>query len=49
VSADALMSSLRNRRPPVIARISEGRVLIDLRTVAPEEEPHLRAALNALA
>jgi L-seryl-tRNA(Ser) seleniumtransferase len=48
MSADALMSSLRNRRPPVIARISEGRVLIDLRTVAPEHEPHLRAALSAL-
>ena len=48
VSADAVMSTLRNRRPAVIARISEGRVLVDLRTVAPEQEPHVLAALSAL-
>lgn len=48
VSADALMSTLRNCRPPVIARISEGRVLVDLRTVAPEQEPDVLAALSAL-
>ncbi len=49
VSADALVTTLRNHRPPVIARISEGRVLLDLRTVAPEQELHVLAALSELA
>ncbi len=35
---------LRECRPPVIARVDEGRLLIDLRTVAEEEEPLLLAA-----
>ncbi len=35
--------------PPVIARIEEGRVLFDLRTVFPEEEPLLVAAIVAAA
>lgn len=49
LSADDVLKSLRDRRPPIIARISEDRVLLDLRTVAPDEEPHIRAALNDLA
>ncbi len=48
VSADTLLSTLRNRRPAVIARISEDRVLLDLRTVAPEEERFVRDALSEL-
>lgn len=48
VSAATLLTALRNRRPAVIARISDERVLIDLRTVAPEQEPLVRDALNAL-
>ncbi len=48
VSADTLLTTLRNRRPAVIARISEDRVLLDLRTVAPEEEHFIRDALSDL-
>lgn len=39
---------LRAGHPPVIARIEEGRLLLDLRTVFPEEEEELRRALQAL-
>jgi len=38
---------LRAAPVPVIARIEEGRLTIDLRTVAPEEEDALVAALEA--
>ena len=48
VSAATLLTALRSRRPAVIARISVERVLIDLRTVAPEEEHLVRDALNDL-
>ena len=40
---------LREGDPPVIARIEDGRLLIDLRTVLPEEEDKLAAALQALS
>jgi L-seryl-tRNA(Ser) seleniumtransferase len=39
---------LRAGEPPVIARIEEDRVLIDLRTVFPEEEDELAAAVRAV-
>jgi len=39
---------LRLFSPPVIARIADGMVLIDLRTVSPEEEAELIEALAAL-
>ena len=48
LSADTLLTTLRNRLPAVIARISEDRVLVDLRTVAPEEEHFVRDALSDL-
>jgi L-seryl-tRNA(Ser) seleniumtransferase len=38
---------LRAGDPPVIARIEDGRLLLDLRTVLPEEEAELAAALKA--
>jgi L-seryl-tRNA(Ser) seleniumtransferase len=38
---------LRAGDPPVIARIEDGRLLLDLRTVLPEEETELVAALKA--
>jgi L-seryl-tRNA(Ser) seleniumtransferase len=38
---------LRAADPPVIARIEKDRLLLDLRTVAPEEEPALLAILAA--
>ena len=43
----ALERRLRAGEPPVIARIEGERVLIDLRTVFPEEEDELAAALQA--
>jgi L-seryl-tRNA(Ser) seleniumtransferase len=39
---------LRQRHPPVITRIEENRVVLDLRTVAEEEEPELLVALESL-
>ena len=45
-SASLLEARLRRGRPPVLVRIQEDRVLLDLRTVAPEEEPALLAALR---
>jgi L-seryl-tRNA(Ser) seleniumtransferase len=41
----ALERRLRTGDPPVIARIEDDRLLIDLRTVHPEEDPQLAAAL----
>jgi L-seryl-tRNA(Ser) seleniumtransferase len=40
---------LRNSDPPVIARVDEGRVLLDLRTVFPEQDAAIAAALGLLA
>jgi L-seryl-tRNA(Ser) seleniumtransferase len=40
---------LRAADPPVIARIEDGRLLLDLRTVFPEEEEELTRALRNLA
>jgi L-seryl-tRNA(Ser) seleniumtransferase len=40
---------LRASDPPVIARIEDGRLLLDLRTVFPEEEEELKQALQALS
>jgi L-seryl-tRNA(Ser) seleniumtransferase len=47
LSADALEGRLRRARPPVVARIFDGRVVLDLRTVAAEEEAELLDALAA--
>ncbi len=47
--ATAAERRLRAHDPPVIARIEDGRLLLDLRTVFPEEEEELAAALQALA
>ncbi len=48
LSASALEETLRLGRPPIIARISEDRVMLDLRTVAADEEEDLLNALAAL-
>lgn len=40
---------LRSGSPPVIGRIENNRILIDLRTVLPEEEEELVGALQALS
>jgi L-seryl-tRNA(Ser) seleniumtransferase len=47
-SADAVATRIRQARPPIIARIEDGRVLLDLRTVAEAEDSVLAAALAAL-
>jgi len=49
LSADELNARLRAHTPPVIARIDEGRVLLDLRTVFPEQDANLTTALASLA
>ncbi len=48
LSADEVESQLRHFSPPVIARIADGLVLIDLRTVDDREEPDLLRALASL-
>jgi L-seryl-tRNA(Ser) seleniumtransferase len=47
VSADTLLARLRSQDLPVIARAHEGRVLIDLRTVFPEQDQAVTSALRA--
>lgn len=50
LSADELASRLRHLRPPVVARIAEGRLVLDLRTVATDEDDLVATALaEALA
>ncbi len=47
-SADDLERRLRSNNPSVIGRVSEGKLLLDLRTVFPDEEPDLARALANL-
>ncbi len=51
ISGDAsgLERRLRQSDPPVIARIEKERLLVDLRTVFPEQEEHLRRTLLSCA
>jgi L-seryl-tRNA(Ser) seleniumtransferase len=46
-SADALLGRLRRGSPAVIGRIQDGRVLLDLRTIDPLEDPALAGAIAA--
>jgi L-seryl-tRNA(Ser) seleniumtransferase len=46
IAVEANEHRLRAHDPPVIARVEKGRVLLDLRTVFPEEEDLLIAAVN---
>jgi L-seryl-tRNA(Ser) seleniumtransferase len=48
LSADDLSARLRANTPPVVARVEEGRVLVDLRTVFPEQDAILVETLNSL-
>jgi len=48
-SADELCTRLRAYSPPIISRVEEGRVLLDLRTVFPEQDANLAAALASLS
>jgi L-seryl-tRNA(Ser) seleniumtransferase len=47
-SADDLSDRLRSSDPAVIARVEEGRVMFDLRTVFPSQDATLAAALASL-
>ena len=50
LSADEFAARLRNGKQPVIARVEDGHVMLDLRTVFPEQEKALADALvNAAA
>ena len=46
--AERWLARLRAHTPPVIARRRKGRIALDLRTVAPEEDGVVAAALAAL-
>ena len=48
LSADELAVRLRACDPPIIARVEEGRVLLDLRTVFAEQDDVLQAALQKI-
>jgi len=43
---DALAAALRTGRPAVVGRIEDGRVLLDLRTIEPERDGELGAAVR---
>ena len=47
-SAATLEARLRGLRPPIVARIANDRVVLDLRTVLPEQHDQLTVALTAL-
>ena len=47
-SADELAAKLRGYIVPIVARVEEGRVLLDLRTVFPEQDAVLAAALRQI-
>jgi len=49
MSANELAKSLRDAKPlPIVARVEEGRVLIDLRTVFPEQDSRVSDALRRI-
>ena len=47
-SAQEIEHQLRTSSPPIIGRISEGKVLLDLRTVFDDQLPAIRQALSRL-
>jgi L-seryl-tRNA(Ser) seleniumtransferase len=49
LSADELLARLRHNHPPIIGRVDEGRVLLDLRTVLPEQDSLVAEALQRIA
>ncbi len=48
-SADALARTLRASNPPVAGRVEDDRVLLDLRSIAPEEDASVVEALARIA
>jgi L-seryl-tRNA(Ser) seleniumtransferase len=49
VGADDLLARLRSQAVPVIARVQDGRVLLDLRTVFPEQDEAVVSSLRGIA
>jgi L-seryl-tRNA(Ser) seleniumtransferase len=49
LSPDALEARLRTLEPPVVARIENDRVVLDLRTVAPEDDQLLAGIVGGLS
>lgn len=49
MSADELASRLRAGSPPIVGRVENDRLLLDLRSVLPDEDPILERALKELA
>ncbi len=49
MGADAMAEKLRKWTTPIIARVEEGRVLLDLRTVAPEQDAVIAEALTSIS
>ena len=49
LTADDLMEKFRQWQPPIVARVEDDRVLLDLRTVEPQQDETLLAALQSLA
>jgi L-seryl-tRNA(Ser) seleniumtransferase len=49
MSADDLLAKLRSAEPPIIARVQDARVLLDLRTVLAQEEPAIVSVLRQIA
>ena len=47
-TADDLAARLRSGRPPIVGRVEEGAVLLDLRSIAPEEDAMVIAGLGRL-
>jgi L-seryl-tRNA(Ser) seleniumtransferase len=48
LSAGELSARLRTSTPPIIARVEEGRVLLDLRTVCSEQDANVATAIASL-
>ena len=48
-TANEIEDHLRRSKPPVIARIENDRVLLDLRTVPPEDEANILSAVSSIA
>jgi L-seryl-tRNA(Ser) seleniumtransferase len=49
LSADELATRLRASDPPIVARVEDGRVLLDLRTVFPGQDANIVSAIKSLA
>jgi L-seryl-tRNA(Ser) seleniumtransferase len=47
-SADEILKRLRGSNPPIIGRVDDGRVLLDLRTVFPEQDHFVLEAIASI-